>query len=67
MRNKVKALVDSRDISVYEFWQRTGISRTTAYSLYNKPEQYPGRDVMDAICLTFSVQPNDVIECIADN
>ena len=64
MRNKIKELVDKRGLTVYQFWQDTGVSRTTAYALYNKPEQYPGRDVMDAICRVYSVQPGDVLEYV---
>ncbi|MEO1145147.1 MAG: helix-turn-helix transcriptional regulator [Cyanobacteria bacterium J06638_22] len=66
MRNKIKELVDGRGMSVYQFWQDTDISRTTAYALYNKPEQYPGRDVMDSICRVYKVQPGDVLEWVPD-
>ena len=64
MRNKVKQFVDGKGISVYQFWQETGISRTTAYSLYNRPEQYLARDVMDAICTQYNVQPGELLEWI---
>jgi DNA-binding Xre family transcriptional regulator len=66
MRNRIKKLVDSKGISVYQFWQDTGISRNTAYALYNNPDQYPGRDVMDAICATYRVQPGDLLEWVGD-
>ena len=67
MRNLIKPFLDSRDVSVYRFWQDTGISRTTAYALYNNPEQYPGRDVMDAICSVYKVQPGDLLQWVADD
>jgi DNA-binding Xre family transcriptional regulator len=64
IRNRVKDLVDSRGLTVYRFWQETGISRNTAYELYNNPDRYPMADVMDAICKTYLVTPNDVLEWI---
>lgn len=64
MKNRIKQLVDSKGISVYQFWQDTGISRNTAYALYNNPDQYPGRDVMDAICATYKVQPGELLEWV---
>jgi len=66
MRNRVKELVDSRGLTVYRFWQETGISRNTAYELYNNPDRYPMADVMEAICRTYKVTPSDVIEWIPD-
>jgi hypothetical protein len=66
MRNKIKQLVDSRGLSIYRFWQDTGISRNTAYDLYNNPDRYPMADVMDAIIKTYKVDPGDVIEWIPD-
>lgn len=61
MKNRVKEFVDSRELTVYQFWKKTGISRTTAYALYNDAEQYPGKNVMDAICMTFNVQPGELL------
>ncbi len=62
MKNKIKEFVDGRGISVYQFWKQTGISRTTAYDLYNDPGQYPGKNVMDAICKTYRVKPGDLLD-----
>lgn len=66
MRNKIKDFVDSQGITVYEFRKRTGIANKTAYDLYNKPEQYPSRDVMDKICSTFRIQPALLLEWVED-
>lgn len=67
MRNRIKEFVDSQNITVYQFWKATGISRTTAYDLYNNPEQYPGKNVMEAICKRFpGTQPGSLIEYIPD-
>jgi len=67
MRNKVKQLVDDRNLSVYEFRKQTGIANKTAYDLYNHPGQYPNKNVMEAICRTFNVQPADVIEYVKND
>jgi hypothetical protein len=67
MRNKIKQLVDSRGLSVYRFWQDTGISRNTAYELYNNPDRYPMADVMDAIIKAYQVKTDEVIEWIPDD
>lgn len=61
MKNRIKEFVDSRKITVYQFWKDTGISRTTAYALYNEPDQYPGKNVMEAICNAYKVQPGDLL------
>lgn len=66
MRNRIKEFVDSRGISVYQFWHETGISRTTAYNLYNNSAQYPARDVMDAICTRYGIQPDILLKWIPD-
>lgn len=66
MRNWIKQLVDSRGISIYRFWQDTGISRNTAYDLYNTPSRYPTAEVMEAIIKTYNLEPNDVIECVSE-
>ncbi len=65
MKNRVKALVDSRGITVYRFWQDTGISRNTAYDLYNNPSRFPTAEVMAAIISTYGVEPNDIVEFVA--
>lgn len=61
MKNRIKEFVDAREPSVYAFWQKTGISRTTAYDLYHNSDTYPGKNVMDAICQAYDVQPGDLI------
>ena len=65
--NKVKQLLDCRGISRYRFWKDTGIAQRTAYDLYNNPEQYLGRDVMNAVCQIYGVQPGDLLEWVEDD
>lgn len=66
MKNKIKNLVDSNGETVYAFWKRTGLSRTTAYDLYNNPDQFPKGNVFDVICKVYGVSPNDIVEYVAE-
>lgn len=66
MKNKIKELIDSQGISIYEFRKRTGIANRTAYDLYHNSGQYPGPGVMDKICEAFNVQPGDILEYVKD-
>ncbi len=61
MKNCIKNFVDAKELTVYQSWKATGISRTTAYALYNDPDQYPGKNVMDAICKTYRIQPGELL------
>jgi DNA-binding Xre family transcriptional regulator len=67
MKNRIKPFVDGRGISVYQFRKDTGIANKTAYDLYNNPDQYLGRNVMDAICRVYNVQPGDLLEYVPED
>lgn len=67
MINKVKPLVDTKGISVYQFRKDTGIAQTTAYELYNNPKHLPSIRVLERICDAYNIQPNDVIERLTWN
>jgi DNA-binding Xre family transcriptional regulator len=62
VKNRVKEFVDSKGITVYQFRKETGIANKTAYDLYNHPGQYPGKNVMEAICRVYNLQPGDLLE-----
>lgn len=64
MRNKIKAFVESREISVYAFREKTGIANKTAYDLVNTPTQIPSGNVIAKICDAFEIQPNEILEWI---
>lgn len=66
MRNKIKAFLDDQGITPYQFRKDTGVAQRTAYDLYNNPDQYPGKDVMDKICSTYKIQPGDLLEWVED-
>jgi DNA-binding Xre family transcriptional regulator len=62
--NKIKPFLDSRNITRYRFGKAVGISQTTAYTLYDNPEQLPSSTVLSKICDTYGVQPNEVLEWV---
>ena len=64
MRNKIKEFVESRNMSVYAFREKTGIANKTAYDLVNTPTQIPSGNVITKICDAFEVQPNEILEWI---
>lgn len=66
IKNKIKPFLSSRGITRYRFTKETGISPTTAYGLYENPDQYPAKHVMDAICRVYGVDPNEVLEYSPD-
>ncbi len=52
-------------MSVYKFRKDTGIAQATAYELYNNPKHLPSIRVLERICETYRIQPNDVIEMVS--
>lgn len=66
MRNKIKEFVDSRGITAYQFIKETGIAPGTGYKLYKDAKHRPSPDVLEIICDTYEIQPNDVLEWVKD-
>ena len=64
IRNRVKAFVDERAISVYRFMQDTGLSQPTAYDLYNDPGKIPTGETLDKICRAYDIQPGVLLEFV---
>jgi DNA-binding Xre family transcriptional regulator len=62
MKNRVKQFVDSRDLTVYRFIKDTGIAPGTGYKLYKNSKHMPSPTVLEAICDTYEVQPNEILE-----
>ena len=61
IKNDIKSLVDRMGISKYRFWKDTGLSKDTAYSLYNKPGYIPRKDVMEKLAETYGWQPGQYL------
>lgn len=64
VRNTIKAFIDKRGITPYQFGKETGIAQKTAYALYNNPEQRPSPSVLDKICDFYQVQPSVFLEWV---
>jgi DNA-binding Xre family transcriptional regulator len=64
VKNKLKSLLEAREISVYRFQRDVGVAQGTAYSLVNNPSQLPSSTVLSKICDAYRIQPNDVLEWI---
>ena len=48
-KNKLKVLIDAKQISRNQFWKDTGLSQNTAYWLYDDPLYIPGGNVMKKV------------------
>lgn len=64
VRNKLKEFVEGKGLSIYQFWQDVGISRTTAYSLSNDASQLPNSSVLHKICDHYRIQPCEILQWI---
>jgi len=64
VRNTVKRFVDERGVTRYQFAKDTGISPTTAYGLYDNPNQVPNVTVLNKLCDFYQVQPCTFLEWI---
>jgi len=61
-KNKIKELLDHRNITRYQFWQKTGLAQNTAYRLYDDPSYIPGKSVIEKIYEAYGWQPGDYLE-----
>ncbi len=61
-KNTIKKLLDERNITRYEFWQKTRLSQNTAYRLYDDPHYIPGRSVIEKIHQAYGWQPGEYLE-----
>ncbi|MBE9209682.1 helix-turn-helix transcriptional regulator [Nostoc sp. LEGE 06077] len=67
VRNTVRRFIDEKlKITRYEFSERTGLSKTTVYSLYENPEQIPNRLALNKICDFYKIQPGELLEWSED-
>jgi DNA-binding Xre family transcriptional regulator len=60
--NTIKQFVDSLGINRSQFHKRAGISKTTAYALYENPFRVPDTETLDRICNEFNCKPGDLID-----
>lgn len=67
MKNLVQPFLDTQGITPYRFWHDTGISRVTAYKLYNDATYIPGADVLVKICDRYKIQPGVILVWTPDS
>ena len=67
MKNTIKPFLDGLGVTPYRFWHDTGISRVTAYRLYNDAAHIPSADVLVKICDTYKVQPGAFLLWVSDD
>jgi hypothetical protein len=62
-KNKLKALINAKQITRYQFWKDTGLSQNTAYRLYDDPLYIPGGNVINKIYEAYGWQPGQYLVC----
>ncbi|MBN3945039.1 MAG: helix-turn-helix transcriptional regulator [Nostoc sp. NMS7] len=63
VRNTIRRFIDEKlKITRYEFSERTGLSKTTVYNLYDNPEQIPNGLALNKICDCYKIQPCELLE-----
>lgn len=67
LRNRVKAFIDGKGITRYQFCKDTGLTQNTGYRLYKDPDYIPGSDALLKICKAYNIQPGVVIEYIPED
>jgi len=74
MFNRIKEYLDKRPdpvtgeprTSAYRFWKETGLSRATAYRLYNDSKYIPTGEVWNAICRAYGEQPGIFVRYVSE-
>ncbi|MBG1261377.1 MAG: helix-turn-helix domain-containing protein [Nostoc sp.] len=63
VRNTIRRFIDEKlKITRYEFSERTGLSKTTVYNLYDNSEQIPNGLALNKICDCYKIQPCELLE-----
>lgn len=67
VRNTVRRFINEKlKVTRYEFSERTGLSKTTVYNLYDNPEQIPNKLALNKICGCYKIQPCELLEWSED-
>ena len=59
--NKLKELVDARNLTSFKLSKLSDISPTTTRKIYQDEKYIPSPDVLEKICLILEVQPGDIL------
>jgi len=60
--NKLKLLLDSKNLSSFALSKRANLSPTTTRKIYSDPAYIPSPDVLEKLCLTLSCVPGDILD-----
>jgi len=61
LKNRIKQLLEDRQITAYRFIKDTGIGETTGYGLARNPNRLPSIAIIAKICDTYKIQPSEII------
>ena len=64
MKNRVKSFLEKRQLSAYQFIKDTGIAPATGYKMAKDSSYLPSVRVLEVICDTYKVQPNELLEWV---
>ena len=65
--NTLKEFIDSRGLTVYQFWKQAGITQSAGYRLYHNRDVLPLKRVLDKICTAYQIQPWELLRWEPDN
>ncbi len=60
--NKLKVLLDNKNLSSFALSKRANLSPTTTRKIYSDPAYIPSPDVLEKLCLTLSCVPGDILD-----
>ncbi len=66
LKNSLKYVLDSRNISSFKLSTLASISPTTTKKIYSDSGYIPSPDVLEKICLVLGVQPGDILQVSAN-
>jgi DNA-binding Xre family transcriptional regulator len=61
IKNRIAQFLEERSLTVYRFYQETGISVDAAYKLNNDASRIPRGNTLKAMCDRYKVQPSEFI------
>ncbi|MEA5498342.1 helix-turn-helix transcriptional regulator [Limnoraphis robusta Tam1] len=66
MINKLREMIESRQVTKYSIYKDGRISKQTVYNLVNNPSLIPDGKTLEVLCDFFQCQPNELLEWIPE-
>lgn len=60
--NKLKDVLDNKNLSSFALSKRANLSPTTTRKIYSDPRYIPSPDVLEKLCVTLSCVPGDILD-----